>query len=454
MTTAEAIQEIESGAGKNLGVVIREMIEDHATEKLRLQGYWDEYKGDVEILGREFTDKTIANNKLANDYRGEIVDTKLGYFLGVPIAYLLDDENEKALKTLKMFNLRSDIEDLDSVTGKYLGATGKAYRLLYIDKDGEERAMNIPSWECIIIKGSTIEETEYALIYYTVEIIENDETVSRVRAEFYTKEKVYFFLQDGSEVFAPDAVFTDKNVINHNFDGVPVVEFLNNDLEQPDFKKVGSLIDAADKTLSDVQNEIEDFRLAYLGFFGTDIDEADVKKLKELRTLIIPDGADAKWIEKNLSGVVNFIENQKETLNENIHRFSKTIDMTDDKFAGGTQSGDSRKWKIIPQENDTVIKELKFKKGLRAMYKLLGTAWAKKGIAIDYLLMRFIFTRNLPLDSLFEAEVQQKLLGVVSTQTRLEQAPFIEDVDEEMRRMEEEALNRIDLEDETPPVVE
>lgn len=453
MTTAEAIQLIEEGNGANLGQVIKDLIETHAAEALELKTYWESYAGEVPINDRSFEDKTLANNKLANDYRGEIVDTKLGYFLGIPISYLLDDENTRAMETLKNFNLRNDIEDLDAVTGKYAAVCGKAFRLLYIDKDAEERAMNIPSWECIVIKGSTIEETQYALIYYPVEIVEEGKAKTRLRAEFYSPEKVFFFIQDGSEAFVPDYM-VEKSIVPHNFDGVPVIQFNNNDLIQPDFKKVEELIDAMDKTLSDVQNEIEDFRLAYLGFFGTDIDAETVQKLKELRTLIVPDGADAKFIEKDLQGVVMFVENQKDTLDENIHKFAKAVDMSNEKFSGGTQSGDSRKWKMITMENDTVIKERKFIKGLREQYRLLGSAWSKKSVIIDYLLMRFVFTRNLPLDSLYEADVQQKLLGVVSTETRLEQASFITDVEEEMERMEEEALAQIDLEDENNPIIE
>lgn len=42
---------------------------------------------------------------------------------------------------------------------------GVAYRLLYIDKHGEERAMNIPPWEVIKVMDRSINEFQYVIQY-------------------------------------------------------------------------------------------------------------------------------------------------------------------------------------------------------------------------------------------------------------------------------------------------
>ena len=81
---------------------------------------------------------------------------------------------------------------------------------------------------------------------------------------------------------------------------------------------------------------------------------------------------------------------------------------------------------------------------LRQLYKVLCSAWAKKGINIDYTDIWFQFKRNFPLDIQTEALSTALLRGHVSEQTRLSLLSFIDDPEYEielMRKEAEEAFN-------------
>ena len=68
-------------------IFIKQLIDAHVDEGSRLKVLYDEYKGEVDILDRDFDDTTLLNEKLPNDFRGEIVDQIMGYLVGQPVMY-------------------------------------------------------------------------------------------------------------------------------------------------------------------------------------------------------------------------------------------------------------------------------------------------------------------------------------------------------------------------------
>ena len=152
----------------------------------------------------------------------------------------------------------------------------------------------------------------------------------------------------------------------------------------------------------------------------------------------MPDANDkVYYLVKNLSD--NVIENQKTTLRENIHKFSKTVDMSDEKFSGASQSGESRKWKLLAMENLATIKERKFSRSLRIQFKLIEDIWQERREPVLDSTVVWKFSRNLPIEITQEAQVLAMLNGHISHRTRLNLASFIEDADTEINQMLQEA---------------
>ncbi len=444
---SQLIQEVQERGGVD-AELIRRLVEDHAYVAAALQNNYLLYQGNVAILARTFDDENKINEMLANDYIGYIIDQFGGYFIGNPIVYdfkannYSDAEADKITEVIWLFNTRSSIADGDAELNKFTSIDGLAYRLLYIDADGEARAVGIEPPEIIYIPKV---DGDGALVALRVrkswraggEVILVD-VYTKTMVEYWVSSKV-----DKTEelFFVPDARGPEnKETALHMFDEVPVFEFLANKEKQNDFDKVLSLIDAYDLSFSDCQNEVEEFRLAYMVFTdGVKITDAMVKAARNTGAFSLPDEGKVSFLTKDMPE--SFIGQHFKQLNENILRFAKAVDMSDEKFSGAAQSGESRKWKLIGLENKAITRELKFKASLQRQYRCLTSAWSKKGLALQYEDMQYLFTRNVPIEVASSAETAQKLIGIVSRQTNLSLLPFIDDSKAELERMDDEGVD-------------
>jgi SPP1 family phage portal protein len=427
--------------------IIKQILDWHKPHRDAMLGLYNRYRGEgLPIQSRQLPDPKKPNNKIPNDYRGYIINQIVGYLWGQPISYSIDSRkyDDTKLKEyndrLSRFNALNTIDDLDSELGKIMSICGYAARLLYIDKNGEERVMNIFPWEAVFIEQGG--EITHAIRYYKVKDSNNNEYT---KVEWYDSENITFLIEkDG--VYVPDLneEKVDKNgKREHLFKYVPLIRFQNNDEEQGDFEKVEALIDAYDKIVSDSVNEVETFANAYMAFKGVDIDDETIQKMKQTGGIEVGVDGDVSFITKNINDT--FVENNKKTLNENIHKFSASVDMSDEKFSGGAQTGESRKWKLVALENKAGTKARKFGKGLREQFKVLCSAWKKKGVDIDYLDIFWEFKRNIPIDLAYVADYASKMKGIHSDHTLLSQIPYIDDVAYEKELMRQEKEDMIDL---------
>ena len=444
MTSQEVIKMLQDSGLETKSKIIKDLIKDQEPIRNRTLRLYKQYNGNADIKNRLFDDPNKVNNRLNNDYAGDIIDGITGYMFGEEINYLLDknkykeSDYVKITEAIKKFNLTNSIDDMDSSTGELMSICGYAARLLYIDKNGQERIMNIKPWEVIFINDPTIDEVQYAMIYYNIDLIQNNRKVTRTKVEWYDKNDITYYIQNDSDNY----VFDDSAPVNpqpHLFDYVPVIKFINNNAEMGDFEKVGENINAYDRLLSDIQNEVEEFRLAYLAFYGVEPTAEIIRAARQTGAFHFPEGTDGKFITKPLDSATGFIENQKKTLNENIYKFAKAVDMRDENFSGAAISGESRKWKLVQFENRAKSKERKFIKALREQFKILATSFGKRELKFNYEDLTFQFTRNLPVDIDYQAGATQKLKGNVSDKTRLSLLPFISDPEQELKQMEEEA---------------
>lgn len=424
--------------------IIRDLIEDHAADRARMMQLYERYKASitgVPILTREVPNYEKVNNKLNNDFFSEIIDTKVGYFAGKPIVYAVDRElssHDVADQVLQDFNIRNNIEDLDSETSKNAAIAGLGARLLYIDGEGNERIMDVPPWECIFVYDRSINEPQFAMRYYPIIVRQGDQTEERTRVEWYDSKLVTFFVEENG-VFVLDET-EPMNPKPHMFDGNPLIAFLNNEEKQGDCEKVLALIDGYDKTLSDVNSEIESFRLAYMLFYGFAPDQETIDLAKQTGAFGIDhpeDGSKIEFLTKQMNDTI--IENHLNRLEQNILRFAKSVNFTDEHFSSNL-SGVAMKFKLFALESKCITAERKFTAALRQQFKILASAWNKKGLVVDYTDIWFQFKRNFPLNLLDEAQTSATLKGLVSEQTRLSQLSFVDDIEFELQEMEREAI--------------
>jgi SPP1 family phage portal protein len=406
---------------------------------------YERFKGSEEgvpVLTRSFPIENYSkiNNKLANDFFGDIVNTKIGYFAGKPVSYkyVEQDEAGEVVKStdanvlLGGFIKRNQMADLDSETAKMAAITGLGARLCYDNLEGEAAVINVPPWECVFICDEIgITDSPYAIRYYEV-----DHRGKKVtRAEFYDDTMISFWVRndgdDGAE-FVPDP---GEPPAPHLMSGCPLIAFPNNEEMIGDAERVLSLIDGYDRCLSDVNSEVEQFRLAYLILHGVNVTEEQLDKLRQTCALNIPDETGgAEFVTKNLNDVA--VENHLNRLEDNILRFAQSVKFTDESF--GTASGVALKFKLFNLESKCIVAERKFTKALYHQFGVLAGYFKKAGITYDPWQMEFQFVRNFPLNLLDEAQTLSTLRGNVSDLTASSQMSLIDHPEKEIAQMKAE----------------
>ena len=452
LTTDTFLKMMKAFDGRVTSQIIRDLILTNTNVSAEMSTNYERYKGrQLPIATRTFTDPNKINNRIGNDFRGEIVDQSVGYLFGKPATYTLDKarfgSDEVAYKTasaaLQNFLRTNHIEDLDAETGKMASICGTASRLCYIDKNGLERVMNVNPWEVIYIYDRSLDEVQYAIRYYVMtEVGPKGQVSPKLRVEFYDSQNVTYWIRRAADEFVLD----DTEAVNpqpHLFSKVPLIEFLNNEERIADFTKTEDLIDAYDRTLSDAQNEIEEFRQAYMVFEGVQVSKEMVIEARQSGAFSLPVNGKAAYLIKEINA--EFLEAHKKTLRENICRFSSSVEMAAEKFSGSGASGEARKWQLLPLEQKVGIKERKFQKASSKMFEVISTAWEKKGIVIDWRDIKVSLDRNIPLEITTEAEAQSKLKGLISDRTRLEIFSPVRDVDAELATMKQEAEESVNL---------
>lgn len=422
--------------------LLNEMINDHSSKKTDMVNNYERYKANatgVPILTRKLPgdSENKVNNKLANDWFSEIIDTKTGYMFGAPVVIQLEKQAkdyQKTLEEIEKFRKRNNIDDLNGEIGKFSAMCGYDAGLLYIDRDGMERVCRIDPWEAVIVSRSEITEPDFAFRYYKT-------FDDRARVEFFDSAKVIVF---EGESFSDLAYKEDKP---HLFDYCPLFGIPNNAELQGDADKVLTLIDAYDKTMSDVNSEIESFRLAYMLFIGYAPNKEEVEAMIQTGALYIPEsenGEDIKFLVKDIGSAMAAIDSHLNRLEDNITRFAKHVNFTDEAF-GGNLSGVAMRYKLFALETKAKITERKHEAALLYMFKVLASSWKKKGISLDYTQIDLKYTRNIPVNIVDEANAAVALLGVTSRRTALEQLSFVNDVEAEMDRIEEERQTMVNL---------
>ena len=147
------------------------------------------------------------------------------------------------------------------------------------------------------------------------------------------------------------------------------------------------------------------------------------------------EGTSAEWLIKQTSDA--YVENMKNRLDKDIHKFAKCPNMSDQEFASNA-SGVAIKFKLLGTENLVSIKERKFKRGLQQRLELMSAINSVLREGFDWRAIDIHFTRNIPSNDADIANVVNSLKDIVSEETLLAQIPFVEDVQEGLEKVKKE----------------
>jgi len=403
----------EQRAPKGRGRIAGQLEERYNQEGLRVQTH-------------RVANPQKVDERVPNDFYGDIIDTKQGYMGNEVSVELPKEYPERDRAALHDFQTLNDAVDQNSEMVKRAAMTGCGYRLLYVPMGRNEiRVKQLPASETVVYRDGSLDEVTYAMRYWKVRDTtysgQNSSITERTKVEWYDQSTFTTYMDDGRgnyAMIAPPAP--------HSFNGVPIIDFKNNEEGLGEAEKVLDLIDAYDTIISATVSEVEQFRLAYMlvkGIGGT-IDDAMLRRFEQ--TGIIPTDKDgsAQFITKDMA--VEGVKIILDELRTNIYQFGKSIDLSKD------YGGDLRVigWQValLNLENSCKVTERKFKKALREQYRMVTDKWREWRTAdIDYLDLDFVFTRNFPKDLMSEAKTLGELLGRVSRETAYRLVSFIDD---------------------------
>lgn len=437
--------------------IIRQLISKHISLVGDLKKNMAYYQGKHKIL-----EDAKRENRLVCNHAKDISDTASSYFIGNPVTYKSDADIKDLTDSLET----AGADETDGDNGLDLSIYGLAYEYVYV-KENENNLLtkNLSPENTFMVKDDSIEENELFAVYYYVRKADSGTGPEHYIATVLTPNYKYELDIQNNEV----PQLTTELPVPHYLGEIPIIEYLNNKLAIGDFELQIPLIDAYNALMSDRITDKEQFIDAILAIYGTLLSDEDepgteeedqnIKKakerLKKYKVLEMPDTAKAEYLTRTFdeSGV----EILKKAIEQDIHKFSHIPCMSDESF-GGNVSGVAMEFKLLGMENITKIKTRYYRKGLRKRIRIFCNYLALHGKSVDPAGITMTFTRALPKNLLEISQIVANLWGKVSRKTLLSQVPFVDDVDEELKALDEETEENLKrqqevfgMQENTPP---
>lgn len=389
----------------------------------RYRPLWRAYNNDYQIFHQRKKASWKPDHRLAVNFAQYIVDTFEGFFLGNPIK--TSSYDEAVAEYVNYLDAYNDQDDGNAELSRIVSIFGRGYEMYYTDEDGTECTAYLDPMESFIIYDEAIRpHPMYFVRYYT-------DSQGIKRGSISDDTYVRYF------EFNPQLRFLNEEE-THNFGDVPATEYIQNRARRGIFENVMSLIDEYNKTLSEKANDVDYFADAYLSILGAKVDKETVKFMRDNRVINFS-GKSATDI------VVEFLQKPNgDTTQENLlNRVEKLIftvamvvNISDEEF--GTSSGIALRYRLLPMLNLMKNKERKFVSGLNRRYKILFSN-AVSGMPADaWTSLDYVFTPNIPIDLMDEANTAGALSGIVSHKTQLKMLSVVPDVNAELEQMQKE----------------
>lgn len=415
--------------------LLGEIVSDYRNRQLsRYRGLRDAYEGRHAVLSKPGKAEYKPDNRLVTNFQRQIVDTMVGYFLGVPVRLTGDGTpaSDAAVTWLSDWGSLVGSDDLDAELSKTCDIYGSAYEVLWRDSDASPRSSVATPMGCLVVYDETVARRPMYAVRFFLDSNRFDGEADCLRGTLYTPTEEVPFEDRGGIHFGDPTP--------HGFPGVPVVEYVENEERRGLFEGVQSLVEAYEDALSEKANDVDYYADAYLSILGARLDEETLSTLRDSRIINLS-GSDAERV------TVQFLskpesdgtqENLLDRLERLIYSLSMVADISDEDF--GTTSGIAIRYRLQAMSDLALVKERKFRRGLRERWRLLFGYAATTGVDPDaWSTVTPVFTRNVPANLVEESQVAGNLAGIVSEETQLSVLSCVDSPAKEMDRKASEA---------------
>lgn len=389
----------------------------------------DYYKGITDASLNYKVNSGRSNLKVSCNYLKKFVKEETSYSVGNVISYSskTDDKNVPLQLDLVMENFKEN-HDVNVFNNMVLFSIG--YEVYFIDKWGSVQVKAISpvgGYHTTDNEGNT---TAFIHVFSAI----NEKGESEVFMDLYTDVDIQHLNKDGAVIAAATP---------HYFGEVPVgVAILSEYLEEDTlYSDIKGLQDALETNLSDITNEVSDFRSAYLVMKGIELGSDEVArvenaaKMKENGILEVNEDGSVEWLIKNINDT--FVQNTLRTLQDKMYELTSHINHNDVEQSSNA-SGVALKSKLISLMQRCTINQNSFKELLKTRIRLIFNILNIQGQALNWKDVKIGFTPLIPSDDLATAQMLQQLDGIVSKSTGRTLLSFIENSEEEGKKVDKE----------------
>lgn len=375
------------------------------------------------------------HNQINVNYHKLLVDQKVAYIASNPIS--IKHEDTKVTDAIyETLTDRFDDRLIDILTAA--SNKGVEYLHVYIDENGQLNTMRVPAEQFIpIYKNSERDEMIEGI---WIRMLDGEKRVSH-----YTKDTVTHYMYHGGQLVY-DYYFGENNPSSH-FEGgswgkVPFVAFKNNSLESPDINDYKTLVDAFEKRISSLENTFDEAaETIYVLKNYESQNLSDFKRLLRFYGAIkVDDDGGVDTINADVP-VTNTKDHLQE-LHEKIFLTGAGVDFNSDKF-GNSPSGIALQF--LFSNLDLKAKKLSRKTHI-AIQEIIWFIYEHNNLKGDYRDVEITFNFNVMVNELEKSQIALQSSSILSKETVLSKHPWVNDLQGEMERIQNEVDPIQDLE--------
>jgi SPP1 family phage portal protein len=382
------------------------------------------YRGDTDAIRKYLFVTERSNLKINTNYIKKFIREEVAYTVGNDITYESRSDNDEIVENIEYYTAHwNELHDSDLM--KYLLIFTKVYEIYYIDDNADFCSKIIKPTD-----GYAYFDSVSGKVLFFIHAFKNDfeNTISYI--DVYTSDKIYHFDSKFNEITQPT-----ENI----FGEVPVTigDLTEEGVDDSLYKDLKGLQDAFETNLSDIGNEISDFRNAYLLFKNASVDPEKIPEMKKLGIIQLKNkNSDAAWLIKNVNDT--FIQNTLDRYEDVMYQLACHINHNEK--LQSNLSGIALRSRLIVLENKCSL-EIKAHKNMvknriRFLFKYLDI---KKNKKFDYKDVKFLYTPNIPSDNLATAQMlNQTPDGIISKDTARGLFSFINNKVTEGKKVDEE----------------
>lgn len=415
------------------------------------------YLGKHDILNRQRTIigadgklqvvNNLPNNRIVNNQYALMVDQKTNYLVGKP--FTMNCENKAYVDLLsKVFNRRFQ-RLLKYVCEDALNG-GIGWMYPYYDDKGRLNFKHFPAYDILPFWADDDHTIlDCAIRLYSQEVWNGYQKEKVEKVEIFKPDGLWRYIYQ-NDMLIPDTdagehenyfavVDGEGSVEEFNWTEIPLIPFKYNKQELPLINRVKTIQDGINTMLSDFENNMqEDARNTILilkNYDGQDLGEFR-HNLSTFGAVKVRNdgGVETLQIEINAENYKSVLELMKKALIENARGY----DAKDDRLSGNpNQMNIQSMYSDI--DLDTNGMETEFQAAFEELLWFINQDFSNRGLG-DYegAELQIVFNRDILINETESIENCAKSVGILSTETIVEQHPWVTDVEVELARLRKE----------------